>query len=204
MNSAALALVEKAKNRMNKFYNPTMYKAPPKTEMTMEEKITSAGSFAQIRSHSEDGDEVAPPPAPETFGSYEKKGAKSSGVIGLMDMIIKDLESDMKDMEYEEKTGQKDYGELMADSQATRATDVKSITDKEAAKAELESKLTTSKENRQATAGDLSNVQTMIQDLHASCDFILQNYDLRKEARANELDSIKNAKAVLSGANFGR
>merc|ERR1719213_308035 len=61
MNEAAMGLVEKAKNRMQKFYNPTLYKAPPKTEMTMEEKIISAGTFAQIRAH------VAPPPPPETF-----------------------------------------------------------------------------------------------------------------------------------------
>merc|ERR1719240_2047822 len=51
MNEAAMGLVEKAKNRMQKFYNPTLYKAPPKTEMTMEEKIIEAGSFAQVKSH---------------------------------------------------------------------------------------------------------------------------------------------------------
>merc|ERR1719352_1075689 len=38
LNEAAVALVEKAKNRLQKFYNPTLYKAPPKTENTMEEK----------------------------------------------------------------------------------------------------------------------------------------------------------------------
>merc|ERR1719321_1239825 len=42
MNEAALGLVEKAKNRMQKFYNPTLYKAPPKTESMMEEKIITA------------------------------------------------------------------------------------------------------------------------------------------------------------------
>merc|ERR1719359_845682 len=59
MNEAAMGLVEKAKNRMQKFYNPTLYKAPPKTEMTMEEKTIAAGTFAQVHMH------VAPPPAPE-------------------------------------------------------------------------------------------------------------------------------------------
>merc|ERR1719214_296838 len=49
MNEAAMGLVEKAKNRMQKFYNPTLYKAPPKTENTMEEKIIIAGTFAQVR-----------------------------------------------------------------------------------------------------------------------------------------------------------
>merc|ERR1719230_789184 len=58
LNEAAVGLVGKAKNRLQKFYNPTLYKAPPKTEMSMEEKIIDAGTFAQVRVHSD----VAPPP----------------------------------------------------------------------------------------------------------------------------------------------
>merc|ERR1719217_1298987 len=121
MNEAAMGLVEKAKNRMQKFYNPTLYKAPPKTEATMEEKIITAGTFTQVRMH----DNVAPPPAPELPSGPLQKNAKSAGVIGMMDTIISDLASDMKDSEYEEKTAQKDYAELMADSQETRAGDSK-------------------------------------------------------------------------------
>merc|ERR550514_1173018 len=44
LNEMAVGLLSKAKNRMQKFYNPTLYKAPPKKEMTMEEKIIAAGS----------------------------------------------------------------------------------------------------------------------------------------------------------------
>merc|ERR1719463_691854 len=54
LNEAASALIEKAKNRLQKFYNPTLYKAPPKTEMSMEEKIIDAGTFVQVKSHDED------------------------------------------------------------------------------------------------------------------------------------------------------
>jgi iron-sulfur cluster repair protein YtfE (RIC family) len=196
MNEAAMGLVEKAKNRMQKFYNPTLYKAPPKTENTMEEKIIEAGTFAQVHMH------VAPPPAPEMPSGPVQKNAKSAGVIGMMDTIISDLGSDMKDMEYEEKTAQKDYAELMADSQTTRAGDTKALTGKTSTKAETEDALMTTKEIRSATATDLKQVQTVIQDLHAACDFIMQNFDLRKEARTNEIEGLKNAKAVLSGANF--
>merc|ERR1719240_2392850 len=75
LSEAAIQLIGKAKNRLNKFYNPTLYKAPPKTERSMEQKIMDAGSFVQVRSHkSDDSDSVAPPPPPETFGAYEKKG----------------------------------------------------------------------------------------------------------------------------------
>merc|ERR1719321_1276918 len=78
MNEVAMGLVEKAKNRMQKFYNPTLYKAPPKTENTMEEKIIIAGTFAQIHMHNN----VAPPPAPEMPSGPVQKNAKSAGVIG--------------------------------------------------------------------------------------------------------------------------
>merc|ERR1719310_1770220 len=196
MNEAAMGLVKKAQQRMQKFYNPTLYKAPPKTENTMEEKIIIAGTFAQIRSH------VAPPPAPELPSGPLQKNAKSAGVIGMMDTIISDLASDMKDSEYEEKTAQKDYAELMADSEETRAGDVKALTGKETAKATTEEDLMTTKEIRSATATDLKQVGSVIADLHAACDFIMANFDLRKEARTSEIEGLKNAKAVLSGASF--
>merc|ERR1719258_547330 len=150
MNEAAMGLVEKAKNRMQKFYNPTLYKAPPKTENTMEEKIIEAGTFVQMRRS-----DVAPAPAPEMPSGPVQKNAKSAGVIGMMDSIIEDLGDDMKDMEYEEKTAQSDYAELMADSQETRAGDTKSLTGKETTKAETEASLMTAKETRAATATDL-------------------------------------------------
>jgi len=206
LSEAAIQLVGKAKNRLNKFYNPTMYKAPPKTEMSMEEKIMQAGSFAQVHAHtSEDDsedDSVAPPQAPETFGAYEKKSGKSAGVIGLMDMMVQELESDMKDAEYEEKTSQADYQKLMSNSEATRSANTKSITNKEMSKAEMESKLNDLKETLTDTEKDLSLIASTLGDLHTACDFLLQNYDLRKEARTNEVESLKNAKAILSGANF--
>merc|ERR1719498_1158320 len=49
LTQTAIALIEKAKQRMVKFYNPVLYKAPPKKELTMEEKILEAGSFLQLR-----------------------------------------------------------------------------------------------------------------------------------------------------------
>merc|ERR1719217_210054 len=39
LTEAAIQLMGKAKNRLNKFYNPALYVAPKKEELTMEEKI---------------------------------------------------------------------------------------------------------------------------------------------------------------------
>merc|ERR1719379_2892843 len=154
LSSTATELVKKAKNRLQKFYNPTLYKAPPvKKEMSMEEKILEAGgSFVQKRA------DVAPPPPPETFGAYEKSSEKSAGVLGLMDTIVKELDSDMKDAEYEEKTAQKDYEELMTDSAESRASKVAGITDKEVAKANIQTKKTAATESEKQDYK--ANIQT--------------------------------------------
>merc|ERR1719453_1531803 len=39
-NSAVIQIIGVAKNRLNKFYNPKLYKPPPKRELTEEERIT--------------------------------------------------------------------------------------------------------------------------------------------------------------------
>merc|ERR550514_2463893 len=168
LSSTAIELVKKAKNRLNKFYNPVLYKAAPvKKEMSMEEKILEAGgAFAQRRA------DVAPPPPPETFGAYEKSSEKSAGVLGLMDMIVKELEDDMKDAEYEEKTSQKDYEELMTDSAETREKQVKGITDKEAAKAKFSEKKVTATEKERGDLKDVDTIHKYEMTLHGECDFI--------------------------------
>merc|ERR1719235_445549 len=122
LNEAAVGLVGKAQQRLQKFYNPTLYKAPPKTEDTMEEKIIKAGTFAQIRSHrSKDETDVAPLDMPDAPGGAYQKSEKSAGVLGLMDMMVREIETDVKDSAYEEKTSQSDYAKLMAESEETRA-----------------------------------------------------------------------------------
>merc|ERR1719333_1540540 len=195
LGSTATQLVEKAKNRLNKFYNPVLYKAAPIKEMTMEEKIlTAGGGFVQRTSR------VAPPPAPETFGEYKKKGEKSSGVISLMDEILSELNTDMKDAEFEEKNSQKDYEALMSESKDTRAEKMNGITNKEAAKAEIQAKQIPTKEKEKGDEEDVENIEDRVDNLHKDCDFILENYDERKEARSQEIEGLNNAKAVLAGA----
>jgi DNA repair exonuclease SbcCD ATPase subunit len=213
-NNAALQLIEKAKNRLNKFYRPTLYKEAPKRELTEEEKILAASGrsdmiataapevFAQVHSSADSSADAAPPPPPATWDAYTKKEGKSNGVIGLMDMLLKELQDGITEAEHEEETAQKDYERLMSDSQASRATMADSITTKEAAKAELDSKIVDTKEKKASLETELSNIKQYLVQLHAECDFIIENFDMRKAARENEVEGLKNAKSVLSGANF--
>jgi len=195
LSEAGIGLLGKAKNRMQKFYNPSLYVAPEPTE-------APAAFFAQISAvthrHST---KVVQPEAPATFGKYEKN-KKSGGVLQLMDNLMNELKASLAEAEHAEKSAQGEYQELMSESSETRAQDDKSLTDKSAGKAQLEGKLTSAKENKHMTLKELDNVGQYIQQLHGSCDFILDNFKLRAEARTNELEALKNAKAVLSGANY--
>merc|ERR1719331_3330333 len=47
-SNAALQLIDKAKNRLVKFYRPTMYKEAPKQELTEEEKILAASGRSDM------------------------------------------------------------------------------------------------------------------------------------------------------------
>merc|ERR1719401_2355594 len=119
-----------------------------------------------------------------------------------MDLLIKDLDKEMTIAETEEKDSQADYETLMTDSAAKRQSDSKLLTEKEGAKAETAAALEAEKEAKASTVKELESTVETIKALHSECDWLLQYADVRKEARASEVESLKKAKAVLSGADF--
>jgi len=181
-DAAAKEILAFAKNRLNKFYNPKLYKPE--------------SMLAQVRQHD------APPPPPEAPGAYSKKSEESGGVISMIDSLIADLDKEMTEAETEEKLAQEEYEELMADSAEKRATDSKSLSDKEALKGDTADELVKMKDEHKSTVKELMATEEYISQLHAECDWLIQYFDVRKEARTGEIDALTKAKAVLSGADF--
>ena len=58
--------------------------------------------------------------------------------MAVIDSLVGDLEKEIQEMEFEEKDAQEDYEKFIEDSANKHATDSKSLTDKEAAKADAE------------------------------------------------------------------
>merc|ERR1719161_153513 len=221
-NNAVVGIIEFAKNRLQKFYNPKLYKPPPKRELTEEERITLnmggtlaptnppggiAGtgiSFIQEDDEAQesDSDLEAPPPPPSTGGAYKKKGEESGGVIAMMDMMKADVEKETQELEFGEKDSQEEYEEMCKDASEKRTADMKSITEKSGVQAELKAELEKAKDDKLATGKELMGSKEYLQEVHDDCDWLLEKYDMRKEARANEVEAMKTAKAVLQGANY--
>merc|ERR1719327_1720487 len=193
-NSAAVELLGMAKNRMNKFYNPSLYKEAPKKEeedFVQEEEA----SFAQTRAGQ-------PGPAPETFGEY-KKSEGSSSIIAMMDQMIKDTEMDIAEGKRDEEEGQKDYEESMSDAATKREDDSKLIVTKEGEKAEQVAVLEDLKETAQTKKGALTVLEDQVASLHKTCDYLVEKYAEIKEARKKEEEGLKASKMVLAGAKLG-
>merc|ERR1719327_1474575 len=170
-DSAAVELLGFAKNRLNKFYNPKLYRAPPKRELSQEDRATLAarGTLAptaapggiagtgvtvlsQVQDHRQG---AALPPPPEAPGAYKKKSGESGGVVAMIDLLIKDLDKDMTVANTQEKDAQGDYETMMKDSAAKRADDSKTLANKEATLADLQASLEADTENKASTTKEL-------------------------------------------------
>jgi peptidoglycan hydrolase CwlO-like protein len=214
-DTAAKELLGFAKNRLNKFYNPKLYKAQPKRVLSAEDSVVVsmggtlaptappggiAGTgivFAEVSAHTQRAGQ-----APAAPGPYAKKTEASAGVITMIDMLIKDLDKELTVSETAEKEAQKEYEEMMADSASKRATDTSTLTAKESTKASLEADLQATKDTKSSTTKELMATLEYIASLHSECDWLLKYFDVRKEARSGEIDALKKAKDVLSGADY--
>merc|ERR1712151_1000505 len=209
-DTAAEQLLSMAANRLAKFYTPKLYVAPPKQELSAEQRIavnmgseaapTEPPMFMQIQQHGVAS--VAPPPPPETWGAYKKKGEEHGGVVAMLNMLKADLAKEMQTATVDEEDAQAEYEKMMADSAEKRRIDSASLADKESAKADLESKALKLKEEETATMKEVLSTAETLKNLHLECDWLVSNFEVRKEARAGEVEALKKAKAVLSGADY--
>merc|ERR1719356_1560543 len=104
--------------------------------------------------------------------------------------------------ETDEKDAQAEYEQMMSDSASKRTADSASLSTKAEAKASAEASLQAHKDDKASTTKELMSTLETIKALHSECDWLVQYYDVRKEARASEVESLGNAKAVLSGSDY--
>jgi len=54
---------------------------------------------------------------------------------------------------------------------------------------------------KKSKEAELTSLQEYVANLHKECDWILENFIARKEARASEIDQMIKAKIVLASAD---
>merc|ERR1719190_227034 len=145
--------------------------------------------------------EPAGPPPPPGFEAY-KKNAASGGVMKMIQEIINDAKAMEAEAIRSEEDAQKAYEDFVKETNASIEAKSKEIVNKSELKAKAETDLVETKEAKEAVMLELEQLSNYNAQLHQSCDFVLKNFDLRQTARDEEVEALRQAKAILSGAKF--
>jgi len=173
---ATVQILEKAMARLKEFYD-----------------------LVQIKSHRQI---PAPPPKPSSAGYSKSAGA--GGVMTLIQMIIEDAKRTEQELSGTEQKAQEAYGSFVQDAKTSIEADRKSIEQKTAEVAEAKSAKSETEAAQLANDEELATLSDLLKAHHLECDYLLKYFDVRQQARQEEMDSIKDAKAIISGADFGK
>merc|ERR1712107_681134 len=145
--------------------------------------------------------EPAGPPPPPGFKEY-KKNVAAGGVMGMIQQIINDAKAMEAEAIRSEEDAQKAYEDFVKETNASIEAKSKEIVNKIELKAKAETDLVETKESKEAVLLELEQLSNYNAQLHQSCDFVLKNFELRQTARDEEVEALRQAKAILSGAKF--
>lgn len=176
---ATQAILKKALERLQAFY---------------------AANLVQTKNHANKKGQ-APPPGFGGGGEY-KKNTGAGGVMNMIQGIMYDAKQIEEDAIRSEQDSQTAYEEFMKDSNEAVTKLSKAITDKDALKAKVDGDIIAAQAELKETMAIIQQLSNYAGELHMSCDFLLKNFELRQDGRAQEIDALKQAKAIMSGADF--
>merc|ERR1719191_322982 len=138
---------------------------------------------------------------PAGFKNYEKNKS-SGGVMGMMQGIIDEAKGLEAEAIRGEEDSQKAYEEFVQDTNDSLDEKTKALTSKTDMKAKAEQEKVEAETEHESTMETLEQLMSENADLHKSCDFTLKNFELRQSARDDEIEALKQALAMFSGASF--
>merc|ERR1719379_503319 len=118
-------------------------------------------------------------------------------------LSVADAEKEELELTHDEQGAQESYASFVVETNSC----MKACEDGVMEKSEALSVADADKEETEtallANGEELTKLKDLNIALHADCDFLLENFEIRQTARKEEMDAIVEAKAILSGADFG-
>merc|ERR1712238_49020 len=170
------------------------------TQKLLEAALTVLQDFYAKSASFAQQEPVGPPPPPG-FEEY-KNNAASGGVMSMIEQIINDAKAMEAEAIRSEEDAQKAYEDFVKETNASIEAKSKDIVNKSEEKAKAESDLVEAQKEKEGVVLELEQLSNYNAELHQSCDFVLKNFDLRQTARDEEVEALRQAKAILSGAKF--
>jgi len=178
---ATQAILQKALERLQQVYGQSFIQS----------------KAAARKATQEPGAEAPPPPA--GFDEY-KQSKHSGGVMGMIQQVIDEAKTMENDAIRDENDSHAAYENFIQNSNASITALMKAINDKTEKKSQSEANLIRAKEDQHATFKEAERLNEYKGTLHKSCDFVMDNFTGRQEARSAEVEALRQAKDILSGA----
>merc|ERR1719262_1690886 len=175
------------------------------TQEILKKAVERLGEFYNKKAFVQTGQPVpgaAVEAMPGGFGEYKKAGG--GGAMALIENIIAESASVEKDAIKAEQDAQTAYEVFIKDSNDAIKAKQEGLARDEEVESKDKIQETQDEGDKRATIEDLLNLGSMNGALHTSCDFTLDNFEVRQTARDEEVEALKQAKAIFSGAGFGR
>merc|ERR1712113_810916 len=126
----------------------------------------------------------------------------NGGVISMIQQIITDAKAMEAEAIRSEEDAQKAYEDFVKETNNSIEAKSKDIVNKSETKAKAETDLVEAKKAKEGVLLELEHLANYNAELQQSCNFVLKNFDLRQTARDEEVEALRQATAILSGAKF--
>jgi len=117
----------------------------------------------------------------------------------LLEQIIADAKALEAETVHDEEQAQKAHEKFTEESNASMQEKKRSIVNKEEDRSKAEIDRTQAETDLQNAQATLDTLASDLGALHGSCDFVLKNFEARQQARDEEVEALRQAKAILSG-----
>lgn len=139
-------------------------------------------------------------PAPPGFGVYKKNRAEV--VLKLIREIDLQNAKAQQEVEGDEAFAQSEYEKGVANMKGRVNALEEEIFQLNKRKVQLERDMLETREELDGLTAQQEELVLSKSAMHQNCDFLLNNFELRKNARADEVEALRTAKSILSGADF--
>merc|ERR1719389_1403417 len=122
--------------------------------------------------------------------------------MSMIQQIIEDAKLAENEAITAEKDSQRAYESFVKDTNASTEEKNADIVSKSEAKGKAEVEKSKSEQTLESVKAELDGLGTENADLHSECDYVLKNFEIRQTSRSEEIEALKQVKAILSGSKF--
>jgi len=182
-DEAAIKLLKKAKDALAEYYEKN-------AKFIQESKEAKAPEFEKSEDH-----------APEfKLANKSKRKNQASGVVGLFELLIEDLETDIKNGEKAEAEAQEEFEENLKAAKKLKKELKKKKSDLKEQIADHEEDKDDEHNLKDDNEQDKQDEEDFKAEIEPDCDWILENFEMRDQKRDSEMNGLVQAKEYLMGA----